>query len=189
VFGIARRLAQDGYTVVVLSGPGAIGRGRARREPVGSWFAALRSTVHDLADSLAAGGCRGVGLLAGSLAAVPALRLLGPGSRFGAAAFVAPLFEASIPVTEPVRSALLDDPAIDAVDDATAKLRVPVLVVHGTRDEVVPLPQITRFCHAAGEAGLVERCLFESEGHIFLQLESWRRTQSAVDRFFAAHLA
>ncbi len=188
LFGIARRLALDGYTVVVLGGPGGIGRGRVRREPVGSWFLALRSAIRDLADSLTVSGCGGVGLLAGSLAAVPALRLLGAGSPFGAAAFVAPLFEASIPVTEAVRYALLDDPAIDAVDDATAKLEVPVLVVHGARDEVVPLHQITRFCQVAGAAGLVERCLFEREGHIFLQPESWRRAQDAVDRFFAAHL-
>ena len=189
LFSIARDLAINGYNVVVLSGPGAIGRGRRRREPTGSYFADLQAAIDHLAQSLHGEGCSSLGILAGSLAAVPALRLLGPGTPFSACAFVAPLFEASIPVTDPVRHRLLDDPCIESMRDAMAKVEVPSLIVHGARDEVVPEWQITQLRQHVRNADLVELCILEDEGHIFQAGRSWRQTQREIDGFFMSHLA
>jgi hypothetical protein len=49
LFSVARSLAEDGYTVVTLSGPGAVGRGRQRRDVDGSYIARLREGSEDVA--------------------------------------------------------------------------------------------------------------------------------------------
>lgn len=189
LFSIARELAISGYNVVAFSGPGAIGRGRRQREPAGSYFAAFQAAIKHLAQSLITEGSSSLGILAGSLAAVPALRLLGPGSLFSASAFVAPLFEASISVTDPVRHSLLDDPCIESMHDAMAKMEVPTLVVHGARDEVVPSWQITQLRQHTRNADLVEMCVMEDEGHIFQAGRSWRQAHGEIEDFFMSHLA
>jgi alpha-beta hydrolase superfamily lysophospholipase len=189
LFCIARELALEGFTVTVLNGPGAIGRGRSQRESAQSYFADIRSAIHDLAQSLRAENCYTIGVLAGSMAAVPLLRLLGPQTHFAACALVAPLLEASIPVTDPVRPDLLDDPLIEALDDAVGQVQTPTLVVYGARDEVVPLDQMSRLYRRAPSPGIVELSVLEDEGHIFKQMSSWRHTLSTVESFFSAHLA
>ena len=182
LFSIATALAADGYDVVVLHGPGAIGRGRARREPEGSYMVQLGAAARDLVHVLRDEGCQSVGVLAGSMAAIAALRLAGLDSPFSAFAFVAPLFEASIPVTAPLRHLLVDDPAVVSLDVAACELARPVLIVHGARDEVAPFSQVALVARHA----LVELCLLEDEGHIFTQPASWTRTQAAIHAFFAS---
>jgi alpha-beta hydrolase superfamily lysophospholipase len=189
LFSIARGLAADGYCVVTLNGPGGIGRGRVRREPPGSYFVELESAIQDLAQTLRDEGCHSIGILAGSLAAVPALRLIGPGTRFSACAFLAPLFEASIPVTNPIRHYLLDDPAVEPLSEATAKVTAPLLVVYGARDEVVPQGQITHLCNRAPKHATIKLCVLEHEGHIFKSVRSWRKAQVEIESFFSSHLS
>lgn len=189
LFSYARCLAQAGYSVALLSGPGGIGRGLARREPAVAYFQELRSAIQDLAQSMCAEGCSTIGILAGSLGALPALRLSGRGTPFSACAFVSPLFEASIPVTSSVAHHLIDNPAIASFDDAIADLQIPVLVIRGARDEVVPDWQISRLCDRTQGSGLVELCVFENEGHIFRHVESWERAQAAIEGFFMSRLA
>jgi hypothetical protein len=189
LFSIARSLASDGHTVVVLCGPGAIGRGRRRREPAKPYIEILREALGEVAGMLRDEGCRSISLLAGSLAAVPALRLLGAGSMFSAGAFVAPLLEASIPVTGPVRRHLLDDPLIQPIDVATADLAVPLLVIHGALDEVAPLSQIAHLYRNVSDASLLEICILQGEGHIFRKLDSWKQAASRIQDFFASRPA
>jgi fermentation-respiration switch protein FrsA (DUF1100 family) len=103
-------------------------------------------------------------------------------------AFVAPLFEASIPVTAPVRHHLLDDPLIQTLDFVAANLSTPVLAVHGARDEVAPLSQIVNFQSRVKNTALMETCIIEDEGHIFKKMRSWQLVQSKIQAFFGSHL-
>jgi dienelactone hydrolase len=190
LFAIARTLAERGYAVVTLNGPGAIGRGRARRElrkRDGSYLAQVRAAIDNLARTLRDEGCQSIGIMAGSLAAGPALRAVGPGTPLTAAAFVAPLFDAAIPLTMPLAHYLIEDPLVEPLDEAAARLAVPSLVVHGVLDDVVPLEQIKLFEQRAPRE-LIELRLFENEGHIFKESESWRHTHHAIEAFFACHL-
>jgi hypothetical protein len=172
-----------------LNGPGAIGCGRTRREPEGSYFVQLSAAVRDLARALQAEGCRSVGIMAGSMAAIAALRLAGPGSPLSACAFVAPLFEASIPVVRSLNHHLLEDPAVESFEEAARKMDIPSLVVHGARDEVAPLWQVSYLSKQVRDPTMVELCILEEEGHIFKQMLSWQRTQMAIEEFFSSHLA
>src|SRR5205807_8568525 len=133
--------------------------------------------------------CGSIGILGGSLAAVAALRLLGLGTPFSACAFVAPLFEASIPVTRPLKHHLVDDPLIESFDEAATKVNVPLLVIHGACDEVAPLWQVTHLCKRVRDARMVESCILKEEGHIFNQMRSWQQTQRAIEKFFGSHLS
>jgi hypothetical protein len=189
IFSIARGLASTSYTVVVLNGPGAIGGGRSRREPERSYFEQLRSAINDLAQLLRDEGCGSVGILAGSLAVVPALRLVGHETQFSACAFVAPLFESSIPVTKPLEPYLVDDPSIKPFAEAAEDLAVPLLAIHGARDEVAPLWQVSYLCKRVRDPALIELCILEEEGHIFKQVRSWQQAQAAIEKFFCSHLA
>ena len=174
---------------MILNGPGAIGRGRSRREPAGSYFIRLESVARDLAQSLRSEGCSSVGILAGSMAAIAALRLIGPATQFSACALVAPLFESSIPVTRSLKHHLVEDPAIESFDEAAKKMHVPLLVLHGACDEVAPLWQVAYLCKHVPEPAVVELCILEEEGHIFKQMRSWQRAQTAIEKFFSSHLA
>jgi hypothetical protein len=186
LFSIARGLGAEGYTVVTFSGPGAIGRGRRRRELSGAYLPALNAALNEIILMLRKSGCTSFGLLAGSLAAVPALRLLGPCSAFSAAAFVAPLLEASIPITTPVRNLLLDDPEFPTFDAAAANLAVPLRIVHGMQDEVAPFSQVLQLCQQAGDPSLVTLHALADEGHIFRSMNAWVDTYSELSSFLAA---
>jgi len=185
LFSIARGLAADGYTVVTVSGPGAIGRGRPRREFTGGYLPTLTATMRELVTFLMKTGCRSFALMAGSLAAVPGLRLLGDNSPLSAACFVAPLLEASIPVTEPVRDLLLDDPLFPTLDAAAANLLVPTHIVYAATDDVAPSSQVDRLMQQTERARVTCHVL-ANERHIFSRMSSWRETQASISSFLAA---
>jgi alpha-beta hydrolase superfamily lysophospholipase len=189
ISAVGHALARDGYDVVILNGPGAIGRGRTRREPSRSYLAELAAAFDHLLRGLHADGERQVGIIAGSMAAVAALRLAGAGSPLSACAFVAPLFDASIPLTAGLRHHLVDDEAVEAFDVAASELSVPSLVVHGTLDNVAPFAQTSELARQVRDPQLVELCLLDGEGHIFQRPGSWQQTHEAIAGFFAVHLA
>jgi hypothetical protein len=97
-------------------------------------------------------------------------------------------FEASIPVTRPVRHYLLDDPLMESFDEAAVNVGVPLLVIHGACDEVAPLWQVSHLCKRVRKTDMVELCILEEEGHIFKQMRSWQRAQMVIEKFFSSHL-
>ena len=59
-----------------------------------------------------------------------------------------------------------------------AEIRVPVLLLHGTDDDTVPVEQSAEMADALRRAGVpVERHVYEGEGH------GWRRAESLADDF------
>lgn len=191
LIAIAANLANDGYSVVAVNGPGAIGRGRGRREPdqaTGSYFAQMKRAIDGVQYQLREEGCLSIGVVAGSLAAVLALRMIGVDTKIAACACVAPLFEASIPPVTPWWPQLFDDPLIHRLEQAAQEVRTPLLVVHGARDESAPIEQVTRVRAGIGNRTPFDLLLLEDEGHIFKRIESWRRTELAITNFFSTHL-
>ena len=188
LFSVARGLADIGHCVVVLNGPGSVGRGRLRRELDGSYFCELRGAVSDLIQVLRTRGLQSFGILGGSMAAVPALRFACRGTSIAACAFVSPLFEASIPITEPWARFLRDDPNIESFEATAARAEAGLLVVRGAQDEVVPEGQILRLRNGIVRQDLIELCLLQEEGHVFRRAASWYRTQDVIQNFFASRL-
>ena len=64
---------------------------------------------------------------------------------------------------------------------AAARLRVPLLVVHGTRDETVPVDEAEQLARAAGP-GLAQTLLVEGADHTFGVVHPFKGSTAALDR-------
>jgi pimeloyl-ACP methyl ester carboxylesterase len=113
---------------------------------------------------------------------------MGAGTMFSAGAFIAPLFEASIPITKPVEHHLYSDPLVMSLGEAITSVEKPILIVYGACEEVVPVSQIRDVCAGIRNEGGIELCVFPEEGHIFKTTLAWQTTQRAIHEFFALHL-
>jgi dipeptidyl aminopeptidase/acylaminoacyl peptidase len=91
---------------------------------------------------------------------------------------------------------LIGDPERDAVAIADASprqraggIRIPVLLMHGTADEVVPIAQSRSMKEALESAGKSVRLItFEGEGHTGWSAENWRRQAEEAIAFLKPHL-
>jgi dipeptidyl aminopeptidase/acylaminoacyl peptidase len=69
------------------------------------------------------------------------------------------------------------------------KIRIPVLLIHGTDDFVVPISQSRDMKKALDRAGKpTELIEFEKEGHSFLMAHNEIRMLSSIDKFLGKHL-
>jgi dipeptidyl aminopeptidase/acylaminoacyl peptidase len=69
------------------------------------------------------------------------------------------------------------------------KFKAPVLLIHGDKDEIVPIEQSRRMDKALRDAGKsVEFITIEDEGHHFAAEESDIRVMKEIDRFVAANI-
>ncbi|MGE0552779.1 MAG: alpha/beta hydrolase [Gemmatimonadales bacterium] len=99
----------------------------------------------------------------------------------------------------PIYTDLLDDIEAHAessldIEAAAASLEIPWLIIHGDRDETVPLIEAEALARAAGE--LAELLTIEGGGHTFGAVHPWAgptpqldRVFDATVRFFSANLA
>lgn len=72
---------------------------------------------------------------------------------------------------------------------AIDKIRIPILLVHGTNDTVVPFEQSQNFARSMGGAsGRVELLALEGEDHWLSRSESRQKMLQAMEKFLAAHL-
>jgi dipeptidyl aminopeptidase/acylaminoacyl peptidase len=91
---------------------------------------------------------------------------------------------------------LIGDPGRDdaAIADASPRLhassiRIPILLMHGSADEVVPIAQSRIMKEALESAGKSVRLVtFEGEGHSGWSPENWRRQAEEAIAFFRPHL-
>lgn len=69
------------------------------------------------------------------------------------------------------------------------KFKVPVLLIHGDKDDIVPIEQSRRMDKALRDAGKpVEFITIDGEGHHFAAEESDIRVMKEIDRFLATHI-
>jgi len=69
-------------------------------------------------------------------------------------------------------------------------IRIPILVMHGTADEVVPIGQARIMKEALDAAGRSVRLLtFEGEDHSDWYPENWRRQADEAIAFFRPHMS
>jgi dipeptidyl aminopeptidase/acylaminoacyl peptidase len=94
-------------------------------------------------------------------------------------------------------SGLIGDPESDsaAISAASPRLRAagiraPILLMHGTADEVVPIAQSRMMKEALDQAGKPVRLLvFEGEDHSNWYPENWRKQAEEAIAFFRPHMS
>ena len=70
-----------------------------------------------------------------------------------------------------------------------AEIRIPILLMHGTADEVVPVGQSRMMKEALEAAGKnVRLIVFEGEDHSDWYPENWRRQAEEAIAFFRPHM-
>ena len=92
---------------------------------------------------------------------------------------------------------LIGDPETDAAAISAAsprlrakEIRIPILLMHGTADEVVPIGQARIMKEALDAAGKSVRLLtFDGEDHSDWYPENWRRQAEEVIAFFRSHMS
>ncbi len=117
-------------------------------------------------------------------------------SYYGIADFVTTLAGTG-PWRRAHRAAEYGDPVRDAALFArlspihrAARVQVPVLLAHGTRDPRVPYSESTQFAAALAERQKpVSLLSFDTAGHGFIRPADRARVYTAVAEFFATHLA
>ena len=73
--------------------------------------------------------------------------------------------------------------------NSTDKIKVPVLLYHGARDEIIRKSQSDRFAAACYSSGVqVEYLVSEKEGHGFSDPLDEQAVYIAIERFLAKHL-
>jgi len=89
-----------------------------------------------------------------------------------------------------------DDPAVQARYDRASPseyvddLDTPLLALHGTADENVPIDEYERLIRDAVAHGKrVETIHYPGEAHVFERPETWRDAFGRVSRFFERHLS
>ena len=98
---------------------------------------------------------------------------------------------------EAIAVELIGDPETDAATIGAAsprlrarEIRIPILLMHGSADEVVPIAQAWIMKEALDAAGKSVRLLaFEGEGHSDWYPENWRRQAEEAIAFFRPHMS
>jgi dipeptidyl aminopeptidase/acylaminoacyl peptidase len=181
------RFAASGYTAVCLNPPGSMGRGRSHREHERPWSV---TTQEALAARIQALRCRGVyriGVVTGSLGAVPTLHFLRTHPVAGAV-LVSPVYHCDIAALARWQH-LFDDAARETSPEELARqIRTPLLIVHGLRDEMAAAEHSSRFvAHLPADVPCDYNTRTE-EGHIFAQQTTWEETLVASSRFLRERL-
>jgi len=184
---LLRQFAAEGYTAVCLNPPGSTGRGRAYREPDAPWSlmarGALAAKVRELRDR----GIERIGLLTGSLGALPTLHFLRT-EALDAAVLVSPVYRCETPPLEGWQHLFDEATRATTTEGMAQAMRTPLLILHGLRDEMAASSQSSRFVMSLPAEVPCEYITLADEGHIFSQSASWHQTLAASTRFLREHL-
>jgi predicted alpha/beta hydrolase family esterase len=162
----------SGWTLLTIHRP-------QNANSLGSWTNEVISDLHHSVEALRSRGIDRIGIVAGSVAALPVLSYLSVTS-VTAAALVSAVHSASrlrecgnlSKKFEPVKY---------------VNIRTPMLVVQGIRDEITP-------SHEASEMftqiGSVRRSTYTTvnDSHIFIDPSSWELTSRAMETFFSQQM-
>ena len=179
---IANSLRDDGYAY------------RAARIPLGARISDASSlaivvsgAVRASLDVLRAAGCERIAIVAGSIGAYAILRDLTLVEGVAAVMLLSPVHFISPAISARLRFEAYDDDAEGILEERRKTTDVPILIVHGVRDEVTPSYHSFVFSAAAARSKRNEYHPVPDEGHVFARFESWRLVVERFRAFAAVH--
>jgi dipeptidyl aminopeptidase/acylaminoacyl peptidase len=181
------QLAGDGLTASCLNPPGSTGGGRRYREPERPWSVMAYEAISERTHQLRQQGIERIGIVTGSLGTLPVLRLLGS-DTITAALLVSPVFSHRIAVLQEWGHLFDEITSSTAAEILAQRIRAPLMIVHGLRDEMAQTGQTSRFLTHVPDGVACDYITFPDEGHIFAQPESWEQTLTAGTEFLRHHL-
>jgi dienelactone hydrolase len=187
LLSLLEEFADSGVLVQCPNSVGALGKGRDYREGFGSW---LTETVNNLAGmtaDLKKAGFERIGIIAGSLGALPAIHFL-TSHHLAAAAFVSPVYHPHIPALKDWQHLFGDTANLPGPEQLAATIRTPLLILHGLRDEMSAAEQSSRFVSRISADVPCDYLTFPDEEHIFRRPDTWETGLSAAIDFLRLHL-
>jgi hypothetical protein len=190
LFSAVLKLNSSRVNVVGLNAPGSIGLGVQTRQPPSSPLSlveriseAICSIVNDLKQE----GTDRVGIMCGSLAALPVLRCLPRLEVQTACCFVSAIFDPAAAIDchwLPLVGRRSDEKLLFQ----TKAERTSLMFIHGEEDEFAPATECVRFICSLLDEVDTQLVLLPGEGHIFRNPASWRDVANEACSFFHRRL-
>ena len=187
LLALLERFAAEGYLVSCLNGPGSTGRGRSYREGSKSWLQDTITLLENHIRELKASGFERIGIVAGSLGALPALYYLAQ-HALAAGVLVSPVCDPRIPALKGWEHVFDHWANITTIEDLARAIHTPLLVLHGVEDEMSPIEQSSRLVANLGQSVCYEYMTLPNEAHIFRRPASWEKGLAAAYGFLKRHL-
>jgi dipeptidyl aminopeptidase/acylaminoacyl peptidase len=187
LLSLLKAFAKAGYLVTCLDGPGSRGRGRFYREATKNWVHETAEIVAARVVSLLSDGITRVGIVAGSLGALPVLHFIRK-ENVSAAVLFSPVYHPKLPALIDWQHLFGATEELLGPEQLASDVRTPVLVLHGLRDEVSPAGQSSRFVSYLGANIPCEYTTFPDEGHIFRSPENWKTSLRLASAFLQRYM-
>ena len=187
LMSLMAQLASEGYLVSCLNGTGFSGTSGMNGGNSTSWFDDTVSGLSHRTEALVHQGFERIGVVAGSLGALPALHFLTK-KRLAAGFFISPVYGPFIPPLKEWQHLFGSAATTQGPEQLAQNITTPVLVLHGIRDEMSPAEHSSRFVSNVPSDVPCEYITFSDEAHIFVQPATWRTVLSTAYRFLTQHL-
>ncbi len=187
LLSLLEEFADAGVLVQCPNSVGALGKGRDYREGSASWLTETITTLASMTASLRNAGFERIGVVAGSLGALPAIHFL-TSHHLAAAALVSPVYHPRIPALKDWQHLFGDVANLPGPEQLAATIRTPLLILHGLQDEMSAAEQSSRFASRISSDIACEYLTFSDEEHIFRRPDTWETGLSAVIGFLRLHL-
>lgn len=194
LFSAVLKLEASGVAVLSVNAPGSIGLGAQTRQPPNpplSIADRVSGAISALVSDLAHEGIDRIGIMCGSLAAIPVLRSLPTLALPTACCFVSAVFDPSAAL-EPHWLHVMTQPSADKARSPTPPFeptqRSSLLFIHGEDDEFAPVRQCVQLIRSLPDIVETRLILMPGEGHIFRAQCSWAAIATESYAFFQRHL-
>jgi len=187
LLSLLEEFADAGVLVQCPNSAGSLGKGRDYREGVASWLNETVTTLASMTTSLRNAGFERIGVVAGSLGALPAIHFL-TSHHLAAAALVSPVYHPRIPALKDWQHLFGDVANLPGPEQLAVTIRTPLLILHGLQDEMSAAEQSSRFASRMPADVACEYLTFSDEEHIFRHPNTWETGLSAAIDFLRLHL-
>jgi len=188
LLSLLEEFADAGVLVQCPNSAGALGKGRDYREGfTSSWLTETVTILAGMTASLKKAGFERIGIVAGSLGALPAIHFL-TSHHLAAAAFVSPVYHPRIPALKDWQHLFGDVANLPGPEQLATTIRTPLLILHGLQDEMSAAEQSSRFASRISADVACEYLTFSDEEHIFRRPDTWETGLAAAINFLRLHL-
>ena len=190
LFLVAIKTSAPAVTVIGVNGPGSLGLGARTREPSGHnsmLVTRVEKAIEAVITSLHRHGIDQIGILCGSLGALPVLQYLTVAQHPIAVCFVSPIISASGALASHWQQ------LISAKDFLKDPPKLPrgtrLLLIHGEYDEFTSVEDCVGFIRRLPPDVSSDFMLLSEEGHVFRNSASWKSLATRSRVFFSRAFA
>jgi pimeloyl-ACP methyl ester carboxylesterase len=182
--------ASPSIAVIGINAPGSLGLGAQTRQPTNSPLPLVERAAYVLSsyiDDLKEEGIERIGMMSGSLGALPVLHCLADLNAETACCFVSAVLDPAVAV-DPTWLSLFGEREHTQLRLNQMQKGTRLMFIHGERDEFTPAAECVRLIRSLPNDIDARLVLLPNEGHIFRRPESWKAITANTVNFFQTAL-